>query len=732
MIRLQSTWGQLATLAVSLLGWQTATGQTRIYGTATYNQISPVAGATLLIDGSYDGGTTDEKGRFSFVTTETGDLRLIAKADGFQDVVLQLSIKDTLAVKSSVVFTLKTHRLREVIVRPKPFAMSDENRTTVMSTLDILTTAHDGNITTAVRALPGAQQIGESADLFIRGGTGAETKTYMDGLLVNHFNYSTPPNIASRSRFPAGLFKGTYFSSGGYSALYGQALSSTLALESEDIPLKSSADLSVSPVFASAGIQKVSREKNRMVGGTLSYTNLTPYFSVYRPNTYDFVRKPEYLDGNAMFRIKTPRNGILKFYGSFGGSTLALKQPNLNQPGRMDSVGLTNRNLYTNLSWKQPLGKRWKLYVGTAYSTNQDVNQVRTGERLSSSGTLSDDDRSVLAQFRSVLTRPIGARSKLHVGGELYHSLESSKETGRTRQQIIDNYWAGFAEADLYLSEKLSGRVGLRTEYSSLMGRANLAPRLSLGYQLRPDEMLTLSYGRFYQKPERNFLLLNPTMLFTQADHFIAGYQKADRYRTLRAEVFYKPYDQLVTTTTARPRNQGYGYAGGAELFWRDRKTIKDLDYWVSYSFLDTKRLFLDFPILTQPNFAARHTATAVAKRYFPDWSTNISLSYTYASGRPYFNPARSDAAFMSDRTIDYHNLALNLAYLPTIGKTFSVVVLTISNILGNQQVFGYTYSTVDVTRRQAIRPLNNPFVFLGMFVNFGVDRREEIINGRL
>ena len=64
----------------------------------------------------------------------------------------------------------------------------------------------------------------------------------MDGNLVNNFFYSSTPGIATRGRFNPFLFKGTVFSTGGYSALYGKALSSALILESTDLPEKIQAD----------------------------------------------------------------------------------------------------------------------------------------------------------------------------------------------------------------------------------------------------------------------------------------------------------------------------------------------------------------------------------------------------------------------------------------------------------------------------------------------------------
>jgi hypothetical protein len=57
------------------------------------------------------------------------------------------------------------------------------------------------------------------------------------------------------------------------------------------------------------------------------------------------------------------------------------------------------------------------------------------------------------------------------------------------------------------------------------------------------------------------------------------------------------------------------GMQKGFEVFWRDRKTLKNVDYWLSYSFLDTKRDYLNYPTAITPNFAANHTASLVVKK---------------------------------------------------------------------------------------------------------------------
>ena len=47
--------------------------------------------------------------------------------------------------------------------------------------------------------------------------------------------------------------------------------------------------------------------------------------------------------------------------------------------------------------------------------------------------------------------------------------------------------------------------------------------------------------------------------------------------------------------------NTGNGYAQGFDVFWRDQKTIKGFDYWVTYSYVDTKRIFSNMPLPPSP-----------------------------------------------------------------------------------------------------------------------------------
>ena len=86
-------------------------------------------------------------------------------------------------------------------------------------------------------------------------------------------------------------------------------------------------------------------------------------------------------------------------------------------------------------------------------------------------------------------------------------------------------------------------------------------------------------------------------------------------------------------------------------------------------------------------------------------------------------------------RLKDFSALNFSLNYLPNLGKkdakSFMVLVLAINNILGQKNIYGYNFST-DGLRNRAVLPSVNTFIFVGAFINFGIDRTEDAINSNL
>src|SRR5688572_24154564 len=221
--------------------------QTTISGKVS-DKKNPLVAVSITLKDTYDGANSDSTGKYSFKTSEKGEFLLIATSVGYRPFEQKVTLGAQSKMTIDIVMKEEVTELAAVVISAGMFEASDRKRAAaVLTPIDIVTTASaNGDVTGALKTLPGAQQVGESEGLFVRGGTAAETKTFIDGTLVNNFFFSSLPNIATFSRFSPFIFKGTVFSTGGYSALYGQGLSSALILESIDLPERSSANVGAS------------------------------------------------------------------------------------------------------------------------------------------------------------------------------------------------------------------------------------------------------------------------------------------------------------------------------------------------------------------------------------------------------------------------------------------------------------------------------------------------------
>lgn len=744
--------GRLCFLLSVLFVYDALNAQVTISGKMKDNKGRLLPGASISLKDTYDGTISDSLGRYHFTTTEKGERTLIASIIGYRTVEEKIVISSAGITKD---FALKEElsELKAVTVIAGSFAAGDTKRAaTVLNSLDVATVGGgNADITNAVKTLPGAQQVGEKEGLFVRGGAGYETKQFIDGTLVNIPYFPSVPDIASRGRFSPFLFKGTVFSTGGYSALYGQALSSALILESIDLPDRSAATLGISPILLTAGFQQLAENKKSSWGVNFTYVNLIAYFNVVK-QTPDYFIMPQFKDGDANFRVRTKKGGMIKYYTTFNRGTVGLRRPDIDSAELKDAYGVKNLNSYHNLSWRENLGRGWKMNLGLGYSYNKDDISQELQDQQNQKQELPDSawaagknfilhNRSDLSQAKAVFEKILFGISTIRFGGEYMYFYNNSIYNNE-QSKLIDNFTSVYAESDIYLTNDLAAKIGGRYEHSSLIGRSDIAPRISFAYKTGKDAQVSAAYGIFYQKPENTELIFTRDIGYTKATHYILTYQKSTNERIFRVETYYKKYDDLVKTYSdnGQYNNSGTGFAKGIEFFWRDKKSIKNFDYWISYSYLNTKRDYLNFPEMLQPNFAADHTASFVMKRFIMEWKTGFNFTYSFATGRPYYRFVynNSGGKYVIDdqgTTKQYHNLGFSTNYVPSVGKTnpkvFWVLVASITNVLGYNPVFNYNYSYNGLVKQPVGLPAKR-FYFIGAFFSWGVDRTQDAINNNL
>lgn len=680
-------------------------GQTEIKGQIVDEQGLPVLGANVFIIGTYDGTTTDEMGNFSFTTTVSGNQKLQISFLSYETIIYDFVVEKV----QSKVFTIKEslNTLNAVEVTAGTFKAGDNSKATALKAMDIVTTAGSaGNIIAALETLPGTQTVGENGRLFVRGGEADETQTYVDGIRVGQPYGASANNVPTRGRFSPFLFSGITFSTGGYSAEFGDALSSVLLLNTIDEPTQNQMDISIMTVGVGLGKTK-KWEKSSFTFNT-SYINLAPYQLVV-PQNLDWNKPYETLAGESIFRYKF-KSGILKVYGAFDYSTFDLNQKDINFDEKI-RFDLQNNNFYFNTSYKGYLNDNLQLQTGFSYGYAQNKIGI-------SADKVANNERTLHTKFK--LRNSFSNRFKLSVGADLFHTNfdENFNVFGYGYQ---NNTIAFFSEAEILLSRKIAFNLGLRSSNASIVDEFTVEPRISFAYKVAENSQFSMAYGNFNQTARQDYLKFDSNLDYETTSHYILNYMYNKQGRMFRAETYYKDYNCLVKYNGIQAgfdsnyNNEGFGYAKGLDLFWRDSKTIKNLEYWVSYSFIDSKRDFRNYESQVTPSFVANHNFSLVTKYFVSDWRSQISATYSFNSGRPFDNPNITE--FMSEKTKSFNNLSLSWAYLVSQQKT---LFLSVTNLLGTENIFGYQYAnTPDLNgqfQRQAITQPASRFIFVGFF----------------
>jgi hypothetical protein len=243
----------------------------------------------------------------------------------------------------------------------------------------------------------------------------------------------------------------------------------------------------------------------------------------------------------------------------------------------------------------------------------------------------------------------------------------------------------------------------------------------------------------YFQNPENTYLLYGYRPEFQQSIHYIANFQHIANDRTFRIEGYYKDYNQLIRERNTsslvynpndyRPiegivDNSGSGYASGIDLFWRDKASITDFDYWITYSYIDTKRLYENYPGSATPPFISNHNLNVLLKYFITNWGLSINTAYTFASGKPYYNP--SSEKFLGDYSPPINNVSLSISYLRAFGRWFSVIYLSVDNVFNWKNVYGYSYSS-DGQECYEIRPAVDRWIFAGIILSLSQFNRDEL-----
>ena len=703
----------------------TCHAQSILKGTVKDAKGSPIEYVNVFIKNSTDGSVTDSMGRFKIITKLQGNQVINVSFIGYE----QLSSPVTLADKEyNLSFILKeaANMLDEIVISAGTIEANNERKVTILKPLDIVTIAGGAaDIANAIQTLPGVQRNGgDQTGLYVRGGDANESVVIIDGVTSQNAFFSSVPGISQRSRFNPFQFKGTSFSSGGYSSRYGQALSSVLDLQTNDLPNESTVNIGMNLTGISVSGSKLM--DNNAFEYTGSYLNLAPYMAITKTN-YNYYINPQGGGFSTRWVSKVEDKGIFKMNFSESIARQGITIPDPENFSARINFGNQNDNTFFNMSYHYISSEKLKYYSAFSFSNNTD--NIKFGNY-----PLYRHDSRV--QGRVELNYEFSHSFFLLSGLEVQRINYDQTVNDTTSSRFTDSQIAGYMETEWKPARWFGLKTGIRGEYSDLLSKGNLAPRISLAVKTGEKSQISAAYGIFFQSAPTQYLLMGYRPGFQQAIHYIINFQRIKNDRTFRIEGYYKSYNQLIHEKSfAYDPNQyrfyfnpvdnsGSGYAKGFDVFLRDKKSIPNCEYWISYSFIDTKRFYLNYPVKATPDFVSPHNLNIITKYFINKIQTNISLSYFYATGRTYYNPG--NVVFLGDKAPDYQNLSLSISYLTNIWKMFTVIYLSVDNITDRHNISGYRYSP-DGSYKYPVIPSAYRTIFFGINLSLTKFNRDEL-----
>jgi hypothetical protein len=649
---------------------------------------------------------------------------LVVKRTGFDEVRRVIDLSSTAPI--SVALGKNAHRLAPLTTVASRYAAGDDRGAT-LTTLDVVSTpGTNADVMRALQTLPGVQMVDEGTALYVRGGDYTETNVLLnDATLHTAFTYESPNGTFIGTVDPF-LLDGIYFSSGGFGARYGNALSAIAALHTLGRPTKAT-------FSATAGLAALSASAAVPVNGKLGVRLATNQFDtdlLFRVNgtTARYDTPPRGFDRTVSAIWNYRPTAELKAFVIGQRTNLASEVQEASYSGNF-TLGIDARLAVMN--WRDVFG-RWSPSVRLSDSRmarSQDYGAFRMQTGMRYRGASATLDWSP----RADLTLRAGAeweRNWSELDGSV-PDLGHDKAPG-ARVTVVGSANHGdrsgaFTEMDLLVGARTRVIAGLRYDHSSLTGSSSLDPRLSTATTIVPGVVLTTALGIYHQVPDPVFFdatLGDPTLGSMRASHAIVGVQAGEQGQMIRLELFDKRYHDLAQVTRDYDvTRDGIGSSRGMDLFVAGTAT-RGMRWRLSFSALAAQRTDPSTGELARaPSDVSRSVTSIVQQSLGAGW--HLAVSHRYATGRPYTpvvgavrDPQRDlwvprYGAAMSERLPSFRRVDVGLTHLRRAARLSAVFFSSVSNLFDRDNVFTYRY-TSDYQSRIPVRSLFKRTFYVG------------------
>ncbi|MBU1099088.1 MAG: TonB-dependent receptor [Bacteroidetes bacterium] len=547
-----------------------------------------IPGANIIVIDNDRGAATDAEGNFTIDKLPAKNYQIRISSVGYESVIkTDIYVSTGRPVQLFIELNEAVIELDGVTVSADYFEMNPTEMNSLASfSYEELRRAPGGleDVVRALSILPGVARVSAGRnDLVVRGGAPTENLFLVDGFVIPNINHFGTQGATGGplSYINLDYVNNTTFSTGGFSALYGDKLSSVLAIdlrEGRSDRIGGKATISASQ-FGLNLEGPLSGKGNFLFSARRSYLDF-----IFNAAGFNFV--PEYWDvlGKAVYEIDNQNKLSFLFVSAFDN----VKFNNNNEEDLYDNsrilandqiqylLGLSYRHLFENGFYKVSLSRNFVDYDASQRDTllnpvflnlsSEIENELKADIvlKLSSSSELNVGAAAKLIEFDANLKFPF---FKTSFGETLsINSLVASE----TYQK-----YGGYLQFSDVIFQRLRYSLGARADYfSGIEKKFYLSPRLSASYMLSEITSLNMSGGIYYQFPSYLWLSTfdsNKKLEAVNVNQIVVGIEHylRDDIR-VKLEGYYKDYRNYPTSQLRNYlvlANTGVGFAGADDNY---------------------------------------------------------------------------------------------------------------------------------------------------------------------
>lgn len=592
-----------------------------------------------------------------------------------------------------------------------------------------------GDVSRIVFSLPSIAKVNDQVNnLIVRGGSPTENSFYIDNIEIPNINHYP---LFGTSGGPISLVNTDFiqdvsFSAGGFSAAYGDRLSSVMALTFRE-GNREEFDIQADLNFAGFGVVGEgplgTRRGSWLFSARRSYLDLL----VDAIGTGVVPRYSDY-QGKLVYDLSSKHR--LSLLGILGIDYINFERASAIEDGNVTDGWSDGHEYAVGATWRYLWGKRGYSTTSLSYlatETAANYFETSTGKEL-----VRQNNRDGAAQLRNVNLFRINEHHELEFGVEAkyeldrydYYAADYTDFFGDSIPPLVigdrieSPRVGGFASYVVRPADRLTATLGARYDYFEYTKNGSLAPRAALAYRFSERTSANVAVGMYSQtmpivllsQQERNRLLRDP-----RAYHAIVGLDHMLSTDTRwRLEGYYKWYERFPMSTDQPElfiidemiysnyffyhpnlRDDGKARSYGVEMTLQ--KKLRQGLYglvsgaWFRSQYRDVNGVWRNRTFDNRVVFSAEGG-------YKPNAKWEYSLRWVYAGGAPY-TPLDLEASQLINRSVydqgrvndarypNYHSLNLRVDRRFNFQRSNLIVYLSIWNAYNRKNVANYYWN---------------------------------------